>query len=185
VASFYSFIVGYFVYREFKLREIIDVVYDSAIITSVTTMIIGFAQLFGWILARQQLPVKLSKIMLAISSDPQVILFVILAFLFVVGLFVEAMASKIMFIPVLFPLATMFNYNELHFAFIFHYATLLGAITPPVGLLLYISCAIGKIQVSQATIWPFIAAMVIVLILITVFPPLVLFVPRFFLGAGY
>jgi len=182
VASVYAFIVGYFIYREFKLRQIIDVLYDSAIITSVTAVIIGFAQLFGWILAREQFPLLLSKIMLAISSDPLVVLFLILGFLFLVGMFVEAMASKIMFIPVIFPLADMFNYNQLHFAFIFHYTTLLGAITPPVALLLYIACSIGRVQVSEAVIWPFVLAMVVVLILLVIFPPLVLFVPEFFLG---
>ncbi len=185
VASFYSFFVGYFIYREFKIRQIIDVVYDSAIITSVTMLIAGFARLFGWILAREQLPVKLANVMLAISSDPRVIIFIILGFLFFVGLFVESMASKIMFIPVLFPVAEMFDFNLLHFAFIFHYVTLVGAITPPVGLLLFISCAIGNVRVSEAIIWPFVAAMIAVLILITIFSPLVLFVPRFFLGTSY
>ncbi len=100
--------------------------------------------------------------------------------LLIIGLFIEALAAIIIFVPVLIPVANHFGFDQIHFALVIIITMLIGTVTPPVGLQLYIACAIAKISVSKATVWPFIAVMVVVLLLIVYFPPLVTYIPGLF-----
>lgn len=97
-----------------------------------------------------------------------------------ITLFIEALAAMIIFVPVLLPLATHFGFDQIHFAVVIIITMLIGTVTPPVGLQLYIACAIAKIPVSKATIWPFVFIMIVVLLIIVYFPPLVTFIPNVF-----
>lgn len=182
LACVYAILVGKFIYKELKLSDFPKIFVDAAVTTAVTMVVLACASVFGFLLARAQFSVALVQFITAISDDQTIVWFLIIAILLVVGMFVEALAAMLIFIPALAPLVAVMGYDPLHFALVFIVLILLGAITPPVGLLLYISCSIGRVSVSQATIWPFVAAIVVVLLLMVFFPAIVLSVPRAVLG---
>ena len=182
VACVYSFIVGMFIYRELSFRQIKDVVLSSAITTAMAMIIISGASVFGWVLAYKQLSGVLIDGLMAISNNPHVIYLLLVALLMIIGLFIEGLAAMIIFIPVLTPVAEQMGYDPIHFALIVIITILIGTVTPPVGLQLYISCAVARIPVSKATVWAFVAAMLAVLLLLLFVPSLVTFVPNAVLG---
>ena len=178
VACVYSFIVGKFIYKELSLMQIKEVVLASAITTSVAMIIISGASIFGWVLAYEQFSSALVAGLLKISSNPMVIYLLLVALLLLIGLCIEGLAAMIIFIPVLTPVATQMGYDPIHFALIVIITILIGTVTPPVGLQLYIACAVAGIPVSRATIWAFVAAMVAVLLILLFVPSLVTFIPN-------
>jgi len=182
VACVYCFIVGKFIYKELSLSQIKEIVLASAITTSVAMIIISGASVFGWVLAYEQLSSALVEGLLKISANPHVVYLLVVALLLLIGLCVEGLAAMIIFIPVLSPVASQMGYDPIHFALIVIITILIGTVTPPVGLQLYISCAVAGIPVSKATIWAFVGAMVAVLILLLFIPPLVTFIPQALLG---
>lgn len=177
VACVYSFLVGLFVYKEITIGEIKDVLFQSAMATAAPMIIVGGAAIFGWILARQQFADMVSTFILSISNHPLVVFFIVMAMLFVIGMFVEGLAAMLIFVPVLFPIGTTMGYDPIHFALAIIIVTLIGTVTPPVGLQLYIACSIARISITKAVVWPFVAAMTLALLLIILFPPLVTFIP--------
>ena len=120
--------------------------------------------------------------LLSVSNHPQVVLILIIVFILFLGLFVEGIPVLIIFAPIFIPVMAYFGLNLVHFGVILVMAVLIGSVTPPVGILLYICCSIAKIPVSQASkiIWPFVLMMVLVLFLCVFFPPLVTVIPKMF-----
>lgn len=182
VACVYSFIVGKFIYKELSFSQLKEVILASAITTSVAMIIISGASIFGWVLAYGLLSSALVAGLLKISSNPHVIYLLLVVLLLLIGLCLEGLAAMIIFIPVLSPVATQMGYDPIHFALIVIITILIGTVTPPVGLQLYISCAVAGIPVSKATIWAFVAAMIAVLLILLFVPPLVTFIPNAVLG---
>ena len=180
VACVYAFTIGCVVYKEIKFSDFKKIFVESAVMTSVVMFILATASIFGWLLAYLQFSKNIVRILLSISSNPHVIYFLIVMLLLIIGLFIEALAAIIIFVPVLIPVANYFGFDQIHFALVIIITMLIGTVTPPVGLQLYIACAIAKISVSKATVWPFIAVMVVVLLLIVYFPPLVTYIPGLF-----
>lgn len=180
VAAGYAVVVGVFVYKEIRWRDLPRILVDGAIMTAIPMLILGMASIFGWILAREQFAVHLIGLLLRISSDPLILYFLIVVMFFIIGLFVEALAAMLIFVPVLHPVALKMGYDPIHFALVVIVILLIGTVTPPVGLQLYIACAIANIPVRQATIWAFVAAMMTVLFLVVYVPPLATFLPYLF-----
>lgn len=177
VACVYSFLVGLFIYKEIKVGEIKNVLAHSAMATASPMIIVGGAAIFGWILARQQFANLVSTSILSISDNPLTVFFIIIAMLFVIGMVVEGLAAMLIFVPVLFPIGSTMGFDPIHFALAIIIVTLIGTVTPPVGLQLYIACSIARISITKAVVWPFVAAMILVLLAIILFPPLVTFIP--------
>lgn len=182
LACVYAIIVGLFVYRELRLRDFPELFVNAAVITAVSMVVVAAASIFGFLLARARFSAVLVDWITSISRDPAVVWLLIIGLLLLIGMFVEALAAMLIFIPVMMPLVRVMGYDELHFALVFLMLICVGAITPPVGLLLYISCAIGKVPVSRALIWPFVWAIAAVILATAFAPGLVTFVPRLFLG---
>jgi TRAP-type C4-dicarboxylate transport system permease large subunit len=110
------------------------------------------------------------------------LLLAVVALLMVVGLFVDGLAALLIFVPVFMPLVPAFGLDHIHFALIVIVTIMIGTITPPVGLQLYIAASIGRIPLNQVMVWPFVAAMVAVDLLLVFFPPLVTWLPNLVLG---
>lgn len=182
VACVYSFIIGKFIYKELSLSQIREIILASAITTSVAMIIISGASIFGWVLAYEQLSSALVAGLLTISNNPYVVYLLLVLLLLLIGLCIEGLAAMIIFIPVLSPVAAQMGYDPIHFALIVIITILIGTVTPPVGLQLYIACAVAGIPVSKATIWAFVGAMIAVLIGLLFIPSLVTFIPRAVLG---
>ena len=104
----------------------------------------------------------------------------ILAILLFIGLFVEALAAILIFVPVPLPIAQHFGFDPVHYALVIIIAMLIGTVTPPVGLQLYIASAISRVPVPEVVVWPFVASMTVVLIIIVALPWTVTWIPSFF-----
>jgi len=182
VAVVYALIVG-FGLKELKLNRMKHILVDSAITTSITLLIISAASLFGWLLATEQFPQRLVKMLLSITHNPSIILLILMGMLLIIGLFIEGLAALIILVPVLAPMAVQFGYDPIHFAVLVVVVILIGAVTPPVGLLLFIAASIARIKLSEASriIWPFVGAMIVIALLVAYIPSLVTFLPKLFL----
>ncbi len=180
IAVVYAFIIGFFVYKEIHLRQIPKILSNAAKNTAVPILIISCASIFGWILARQNLASIIVNTLFGITMNPHILYFLLICTLLVIGLFVEGMAALIIFTPILFPLGAQIGYDPVHFALIIIITIMIGTITPPVGLQLYVASSIAKVSISKVIIWPFVFVMIIVLLLTTYIPSLVTYLPSLF-----
>ena len=180
VAVVYAFFVSFFVYREMKWRDLPKVLIDSVVTTSILMLVIANSAIFGWILANQQVPQAIAQIFLSISTNKWVILLMINIFLLFVGTFMETTASLVILTPILFPLAVKVGVDPIHFGLVMVLNLVIGLITPPLGVCLFISCSIAKITLEQIVkeIVPFLIAVIAVLFIVTYIPELSLWIPR-------
>jgi tripartite ATP-independent transporter DctM subunit len=181
IAVAYGLLLG-FVTRTFTLNGIKPILISASITSAITLIILAVASMFAWIIAREQLPIYVSELLLSISSHPAILFGFIIAFLLIVGLFLDPLAAMIIVVPVLTPIQETMGYDPIVFAIVVIMTLLIGAITPPVGNLLFICCAIGEAKVSEVVrlIGPYVIAMVICVAIIAAFPSLTLF----FVGLG-
>jgi len=184
VATVYAIIIGLFVYRTIKFKDLPKLFINSAVITTICLFVIATASIFGWLLAWEGFPEIILNLLLKISENPKNIQILIIVFILLLGLFIEGIPVLIIFAPIFIPVMSHFGLDLLHFGIIFIMAILIGSVTPPVGILLYICCGIAKIPVSKASkiIWPFVFMMILVLFLCILFPTLTTFIPKI---AGY
>ena len=182
VAVIYSFFVGLFIYRELKWDKIIGLL-SEALQTSASLMFIaGMASIFGWILAREQFPVKVVGFLLSLSTNPPMVMFIIIVFFLILGCFVETLSAMIIFVPVLAPIAAQFGFDPIHFALIIIVTLLIGQVTPPVGTLTFITCSMLNIQIKETLRFmpPFVGSMIVITLILAYTEPLVMFIPRLF-----
>ena len=182
IAVVYSFIIAVFVYKEVKIKQIPKILVDAAINTTIPVLIISCASIVGWVLARQNFATQVFNNLLNISDNPNILYFLIIFMLLLIGLVVEGSAALVIFTPVLFPIGLQLGYDPIHFALIIIITILIGTITPPVGLQLYVAASIAKTSITKVVIWPFVIIMVAVVLIITYYPPLVTFLPHLFFG---
>jgi len=184
IAAFYALVLGLFIYKEFKIKDLPRMILGTVETNGVVLALVMTAVLFGWNLAVAQVPQKLGKILVGISSNPLIILFAINIFLLIVGCFMEAIAAMMILVPILLPVSIALNIPPIQFGLIVVLNLMIGTLTPPVGVVLYVTANVAKIsfeEVTKATA-PFIIPLLVVLLLITVFPILTTFLPRVLLG---
>ena len=172
VAVLVGFVIGAFVYRELKFKDLADVFIDSALMTATILIIVGSATGFGKLLAMEQIPNQIAETMLSISDNKTVIILLIIVLLLIVGCFMDTIAAIIILTPILLPIAIQVGYDPIHFGIIMIVALAIGFITPPVGVNLFVGSSISGISLEALSkaIIPFIIAMIIVLLLITFIP---------------
>lgn len=182
VAAAYAFVLGRFVYRELDWAATIDVLWDTARQTAQVMFIIALAAPFGWVLIQQQIPNAILNAFLAMSSEPWVILLIINAVLLLLGMFIEGIAIMIIAYPVLLPIILKIGVDPVHFGVILVLNIMIGLVTPPVGLCLYVVAGIAKISIAEITreIWPYVLALIGVLMVITYVPAISLWLPHLF-----
>ena len=180
VAVAYAFFVGVFIFRELRLADIPGILVQSGITTSVLLLVIGTANALAWVLSAEQIPQKIAEAMLGISRDPYWILLLINLFLLVVGMFMESGAAIIILAPVLAPVAQTVGLNPLHFGFVVVLNLVIGLLTPPLGVCLFVACSIARISLVALVkaIFPFLMVEVVVLFLVSYFPWLALWIPK-------
>jgi C4-dicarboxylate transporter DctM subunit len=182
MAVLYAFLVGMFVYKEINIKQVIPLLGQSAITTSIVMFIIANAGLFGWILSRESVPQMVAGFFADISSNPIIFLLVVNALLFVVGMFFETAASIIILAPLLAPVAFSMGIDPVHFGMIMIVNLAMGMCTPPLGVNLFISCQIAEIRLEQISraIIPFIFVLIIDVLLVSYIPQLSLWLPNLF-----
>jgi C4-dicarboxylate transporter DctM subunit len=182
VAVIYGFVVGTFVHKDLKLKDIPQVIADSALTTATVMIIVGTATTFGRILTLEQIPVKIATAITAFSSNPYIVLLLINILLLFVGCFMETTAAIIILSPILLPVATAIGINPVHFGIVMITNLAIGFITPPLGVNLFVACGIGKASLEDVVkgVIPFFLCMLVALTLITVFPQITMLLPQIF-----
>ncbi len=180
VAVLYSLLLGLVIYHTIKLRDIPKVLYDSARFAAISLFCIGTASAFGWLLAYYKIPQTLVDVLKQFGAGPiSTGLLVAGAFLFI-GMFIDAIPAIIILGTVLWPVADFAGLHPIHFAIIGVISLAFGLVTPPYGLCLLISCAIGEIRLGEAMrdVAIILLPMLGVLLVVILFPDIILFLPR-------
>jgi tripartite ATP-independent transporter DctM subunit len=184
--AIWALVVTLLVYRNLSWPDFVTAVKASVRTTSVVFLLVGTATAFAWLLAMYRLPELLTEGMLAISANPIVILLMINVCLLLLGCVMDMAALILITTPIFLPVVTAIGVDPVQFGMVMMMNLGLGLTTPPVGAVLFVGCAIGRIPMEQVmrTIWPFYGAILLALILTTYWPAMSLTLPRLLLGYG-
>lgn len=182
IAVIYALLVTTLVYREMDWSAFVEATLGAVRTTAMVLLVIGTAASFGWLMAFLQVPKATIELMQSLSSNPYVILLLINVILLILGTFMDMAPMIIICTPIFLPLVKAFGIDPVHFGVILILNAGIGLNTPPVGSVLFVGCAVGKITIGEAmkTIWPFFGASVAVLLLVTYIPGLSLWLPALF-----
>jgi tripartite ATP-independent transporter DctM subunit len=180
VAVFYALMVGFFVFRNLKLKDIPDLLFEMVRSSGNVFIILSAAAILGWILASEQIPELVAAGIMAISHNKYVVLLIINVVLLVIGMFMDMTAVLIILGPILHPLAVSMGVNPLHFGIIMVVNLNIALMTPPLGACLFVACSVSRLTLEQLSreIIPFMAVEVVVLFIITYVPVISMFIPR-------
>ncbi|CTQ53262.1 Neu5Ac permease [Roseibium album] len=182
IAAVYALLVTTLAYRTMHWPEFVGATKAAVRTTAMVLLVIGCAASFGWLLAFLKIPAELVIFMKSVSENPIVILLMINILLLFLGTFMDMSPLIVITTPIFLPVATAFGVDPVHFGVILVLNLGIGLCTPPVGTVLFVGCAVGKISVWDAvrTVWPFYGAAVFTLILVTYIPQLSLWLPSLF-----
>lgn len=181
VAIIYALFLG-ILYKEMKLSHIIQGLKETISTTSSILLIVSAASVFSWILTKERIPQMLTEWMLSTIDNKYVFLIIVNIFLLVVGMFIEGNASMIILVPLLAPIASSYGIDEIQFAMIYIFNNAIGALSPPMGTLMFVTCSITKCKtaafIKEAV--PFYILLLINLLLLTWFEPFTTFFVHMF-----
>jgi tripartite ATP-independent transporter DctM subunit len=183
-AVVYAFLVGIFVYKELTLKKLFHVLKQTGVDLAVIMFIIICSNAFGYALVTGQVPQTLAALISGISSNKYVVLAIVMVFVFVVGMFMEATANVLILTPIFLPIMTTLGIDPVHFGILFMILVTMGGMTPPIGVTMYTACGIldCPVEVYTKESLPFIIAVVALLVILALFPQIVLFIPNLVYG---
>jgi tripartite ATP-independent transporter DctM subunit len=184
IAILYALIIGVLVYRSLSWKKMTEILIASAKLTGVIFLLISASNIFNWSLIIEQVPQKLTMFVSQYIKTPGMLLLVINIVLLIVGTFMEGTAAMIMLVPILLKITAVYSISPIMLGTIVVLNLMIGLITPPVGLCLFVVCGLTKLKIEQLTraVLPFLAAEIVVLFLVTYIEPLSMWLPRL---AGY
>lgn len=179
VACLYTFLLGRIMYRELRLRDIPKIMLEVSVTTGQVVLMIATASALGWVFAHEGVPAIISKWVLGTTTNKFLILLMVNLLLLFVGTWMDLSPAVTVFCPILMPIMMAVGVDPVHFGIIMVVNLAIGLFTPPVGVCLFLACGIGKISITQSirAFIPYFLSMIIVLLIITYFPQLVLFLP--------
>ncbi len=180
VAAVYAFVCGVFIHRELSFRTLVQPIGQACSTTGTTMVILGCASAFTRILTIEQIPAMITDWLIAITSNGILILLLINVLLLIVGCFMDTTPAILVLSPILMPVALSIGVDPVHFGIIMVVNLAIGFITPPLGIDLFVAARIGQAPLEVVTrgIVPFIAVMIVCLILVTYVPSISLFLPQ-------
>ncbi|MDM0058013.1 TRAP transporter large permease [Variovorax fucosicus] len=180
VAVFYALVCGKFVYRTLEWKALPNILERSALLSASVLIIIGLSASFAWILTIEGVPQQMAEWLVGMNLSPWMFLIIVNVFLLLFGIFIEPLPGVMVLAPILAPVAMKLGVDPVHFAMIVIYNLTLGMITPPVGGLLFVTCNVSKVPMSQLVreLVPFLWAHGAVLIILTFVPALSTWLPR-------
>jgi tripartite ATP-independent transporter DctM subunit len=180
VACVYAFLVTMFVYRDYRWRDLPRLVHRTVRTVAMVMTLIAMASSVGYVMALMQMPAKVTAFFLTLSGDKNVILFMINILLLVLGCLIDMAPAILICTPILLPVVTQLGVDPVHFGMIMLLNLGIGLCHPPVGATLFVGCAVGRVTMEQVMreIWPFYGVMFLVLMLVTYFPVVSLWLPR-------
>ena len=182
VAVVYTLIVGLLIYRSLSWPQFLSAVTSSVKTTAMVMFIIGAAGAFGWLLALLEAPLYLASLLQGITENPLVLLLLINVVLLLLGTFMDMAPLIIISTPIFLPLANQLGMDPIQFGVMLILNLGIGLVTPPIGAVLFVACAIGKLPVEETvkTIWPFYCALLAALLAVIYLPALTLWLPSVF-----
>lgn len=180
IAVIYALIVGFFVTRKLRLADLPEALVNTAITSAVVGAMIAFASIVTYILTIEQLPQQISLLLRSMTSDPIMFILLVTVMLVIVGCVLESTAAYIMLVPLLHPVALQYGIDPLHFGFLFVFNLVIGMLTPPVGVVLFVVSGITRTPIGQMSwaILPFVVVMYLLLVVCIFVPQLVLWLPH-------
>ncbi len=180
VAVVYSLCLSLFVYRSITIKEIPQILKESAEMTGIIIFLIGVSSIMSWVMAFTNIPTLVSTALLSVSSNKIVILLLINVILLIVGTFMDMTPACLIFTPIFLPVCTALGMNTIHFGIMMIFNLCIGTITPPVGTTLFVGVKVGKVQIETVfrQLLVYFAAIFVVLMLVTYIPSLSLWLPK-------
>ena len=184
IATFYSIILGGFIYKELTIKSFFKHCVEAVAISGVTVLMIMTVTFFGDIIAREQVAMRVAEVFIKYATSPMMVLIMINLLLLFLGMFIDALALQFLVLPMLIPIAEQVGIDLVFFGVMTTLNMMIGILTPPMGMALFVVAQVGKMNVSTVTkgVLPFLLPIFITLIVITVFPQIVLFLPNLIMG---
>ncbi|MBP1779949.1 MAG: transporter permease [candidate division NC10 bacterium] len=184
VAVAYALILGTAVYRDLKWKDLVGAFIGTAKDTAAIGFIVTAASFYGWLLMRTGAPAAMAEGMLSFSRDPLTLLLIINLFLLVVGCFFETIVAILILGPILMQVVTQVGIDPVHFGVIMVLNLMIGLLTPPFGVILFVMVQVGGLSFEKVVrcTAPFLVPLLVVLALITFFPPVVTWLPNLVMG---
>jgi tripartite ATP-independent transporter DctM subunit len=182
IAVIYTVIVAVFVYRSLNWKGFVTASINAVKTTAMILLIIGAAGSFGWLLAVMEVPIQLATALLTISENPLIILLIVNLILLMLGTFMDMSPLIVITTPIFLPVMVGIGMDPIQFGIMLILNLGLGLVTPPVGTVLFVTCAVGGIRIEDTlrSIWPFYLVFIAVLALVTYLPSTTLFLPSLF-----
>ena len=180
IAVIWSFFVTMFIYRDYKWRDLPKLVHRTVKTVTVVMILIGFAATFGYIMTLMQIPLKITSMFTTLTSNPYLILFYINIMLLILGTLMDMAPLILILTPILLPVVKTLGVDPVHFGIIIMVNLGIGLLTPPVGSVLFVGSAVGKITIEALvkSMMPFFALLLLLLGLVTYWPGLAMWLPR-------
>lgn len=184
VVVLYALLLGLVVYRELKWHQLPRVFAEAALATATVMIIISAASAFGFYMAWERIPALVTAMLVTITDNPVLLLLLINLLLLLVGMLIEGTAALILLAPILVPAVTPLGIDPIHFGLVVVLNLTIGGVTPPVGTIMYTTCSVMRVPVDRFTAegWALILSLLAVLLLVTLVPELVLYLPRQMMG---
>jgi tripartite ATP-independent transporter DctM subunit len=181
-ATVYAIVLGMGIYRTLSLKKLIKVSMETAETTALILLIVAGASIFGYLITLTKVTDNVSALVLSITTTPWIVLLLVNIFLLIVGCFMETIAAITILVPVLLPLMDKIGVDPVHFGLIMVLNLMIGLLTPPVGMVLYILARVANISFERTTkaCLPFLIPLLVSLALVTDWPSMVMFLPNLF-----
>ncbi len=180
VSVVYGFIVGVFVYKELKIKDLPKIIFESAKASAAILMIITTASAFATVLTRNNIPTIIANWIIGFAHTPAIFWVAFSGFMLLLGMFMSVSPALVILTPILTPAVVALGIHKIHFGLVFIVWMCIGTITPPFGSSIFITCGITKISTADAfkNVWPFVIVFVFCVIILMAFPDITLFLPR-------
>jgi C4-dicarboxylate transporter DctM subunit len=185
VASVYGIFVGFVVYRQLTIKSFYGVLKDSVISASMIMFIVAAAAAYGYVMTRQQIPLKIADAIVAISSSPVVFLILVNTLLLIVGTFMETCAAILILTPMFVPICQILKIDMVAFGIVMVVNLAIGMVTPPLGLNIFVAARLRERPVDYVVnrhLWVLISIAILLLLVFTYAPSVVLFLPNLLAG---
>jgi tripartite ATP-independent transporter DctM subunit len=180
IAVIWAFFVTMFIYRDYKWRDLPKLVHRTVKTVTVVMILIGFAASFGYVMTLMQIPLKITNVFTSLTSNPYLILLYINIMLLILGTLMDMAPLILILTPILLPVVKTLGVDPVHFGIIIMVNLGIGLLTPPVGSVLFVGSAVGKIKIEALVkaMYPFFVVLLVLLALVTYVPALTLWLPR-------
>lgn len=180
VAALYSIIIGMFVYKELTLKKLFQSCVEAIAITGVTVLMVMTVTFFGDMIAREQVAMRIAEFFVSVADSPVMVLVMINLLLLFLGMFIDALALQFLVLPMLIPIAMHFGIDLIFFGVMTTLNMMIGILTPPMGMALFVVARVGNMPVSVVAkgVLPFLVPIFLTLVLMTIFPQIITFIPN-------